>query len=107
VTVLDAGLPGHWEDFCAVLARLGHTVADIDAVLITHHDSDHAGNAERMLRRARRAESGLRTDLPGFPAVGRALHGAIVKGRVELVRPFRFEGGRGAADLADAAPALP
>jgi glyoxylase-like metal-dependent hydrolase (beta-lactamase superfamily II) len=48
VTVLDAGLPGHWRDFCAVLARLGHTVADIDAVLITHHHPRHARNAERM-----------------------------------------------------------
>jgi glyoxylase-like metal-dependent hydrolase (beta-lactamase superfamily II) len=48
VMVLDAGLPGHSRDFSAVLARLGHTVADINAVLITRDPPDQAGNAERM-----------------------------------------------------------
>jgi glyoxylase-like metal-dependent hydrolase (beta-lactamase superfamily II) len=48
LTVLDAGLPGDWRDFSSALARLGHEPADIDAVLITHHHPDHAGNAERL-----------------------------------------------------------
>ena len=48
LTVLDAGLPGHWRDFSSALARLGRAPADIDAVLITHHHPDHAGNAERL-----------------------------------------------------------
>jgi glyoxylase-like metal-dependent hydrolase (beta-lactamase superfamily II) len=48
LTVLDAGLPGDWEDFSSALARLGHSLGDIDAVLITHHHPDHAGNAERL-----------------------------------------------------------
>jgi glyoxylase-like metal-dependent hydrolase (beta-lactamase superfamily II) len=48
VTLLDAGLPGDWRDFCAALHRLGRTPSDIDAVLITHHHPDHAGNAERL-----------------------------------------------------------
>jgi glyoxylase-like metal-dependent hydrolase (beta-lactamase superfamily II) len=48
LTLLDAGLPRDWRDFCAALSRLGHTPADIDAVLITHHHVDHAGNAERL-----------------------------------------------------------
>jgi len=48
LTVLDAGLPGDWREFSARLSRLGHTPADIDAVLITHHHHDHAGNAERL-----------------------------------------------------------
>jgi glyoxylase-like metal-dependent hydrolase (beta-lactamase superfamily II) len=48
LTVLDAGLPGDWRQFCSALARLGHTPADVDAVLITHHHPDHAGNAERL-----------------------------------------------------------
>ena len=48
LTVLDAGLPGQWEAFNAALAQLGFTPADVDAVLITHHHPDHAGNAERL-----------------------------------------------------------
>lgn len=48
LTVLDAGLPGDWSDFCSALSRLDHALDDIDAVLITHHHPDHAGNAERL-----------------------------------------------------------
>jgi glyoxylase-like metal-dependent hydrolase (beta-lactamase superfamily II) len=48
LTLLDAGLPGDWREFASTLSRLGHTAADIDAVLITHHHPDHAGNAERL-----------------------------------------------------------
>jgi glyoxylase-like metal-dependent hydrolase (beta-lactamase superfamily II) len=48
LTVLDAGLPGDWRDFSSALSRLRHTPGDIDAVLITHHHPDHAGNAERL-----------------------------------------------------------
>jgi glyoxylase-like metal-dependent hydrolase (beta-lactamase superfamily II) len=48
LTVLDAGLPADWREFSSALARLGHTPADIDAVLITHHHPDHVGNAEHL-----------------------------------------------------------
>ena len=48
LTVLDAGLPGDWREFTEALSRLGHTPSDVDAVLITHHHPDHAGNAERL-----------------------------------------------------------
>jgi len=48
LTVLDAGVPGDWSEFSAALSGLGYTPADIDAVLITHHHPDHAGNAERL-----------------------------------------------------------
>jgi glyoxylase-like metal-dependent hydrolase (beta-lactamase superfamily II) len=48
LTLLDAGLPRDWRGFCSALSRLGHTPDDIDAVLITHHHLDHAGNAERL-----------------------------------------------------------
>ena len=48
LTLLDAGLPGDWRDFSGALSRLGHTAEDIEAVLITHHHPDHAGNAERL-----------------------------------------------------------
>ena len=48
LTVLDAGLPRDWRPFAAALSRLGRSPDDVDAVLITHHHRDHAGNAERL-----------------------------------------------------------
>jgi glyoxylase-like metal-dependent hydrolase (beta-lactamase superfamily II) len=48
LTVLDAGLPRDWRAFLVELSRLGHSPDDVDAVLITHHHRDHAGNAERL-----------------------------------------------------------
>jgi glyoxylase-like metal-dependent hydrolase (beta-lactamase superfamily II) len=48
LTVLDAGLPRQWNEFSSALSRLGYTLGDIDAVLITHHHPDHAGVAERL-----------------------------------------------------------
>jgi glyoxylase-like metal-dependent hydrolase (beta-lactamase superfamily II) len=46
--VLDAGLPRDWDEFAGALERLGHSPQNVDAVLITHHHPDHAGNAERL-----------------------------------------------------------
>lgn len=57
LTVLDAGLPGDWREFLSALRRLGHTPGDVDAVLITHHHRDHAGNAESLRSSGARAFS--------------------------------------------------
>jgi glyoxylase-like metal-dependent hydrolase (beta-lactamase superfamily II) len=48
LTVLDAGLPGDWREFSSALQRLGHAPTDVDALVITHHHPDHAGNATRL-----------------------------------------------------------
>lgn len=48
MTLIDAGLPGDWASFTAALGRIGLSLSDVDAVLITHHHMDHAGNAERL-----------------------------------------------------------
>jgi len=50
VTVVDAGLPGHWKDLLAELDSLGLSPADIKGVVLTHGDSDHIGFAERLRR---------------------------------------------------------
>lgn len=50
VTVIDAGLAGHWKDLLRELAAMGRTVDDVRGIILTHGDSDHIGFAERLRR---------------------------------------------------------
>ena len=46
LTLVDAGLPGFLGQLEAFLRERGRTVADIDALLLTHAHGDHVGIAE-------------------------------------------------------------
>jgi glyoxylase-like metal-dependent hydrolase (beta-lactamase superfamily II) len=48
VTVIDAGLTGHWRELTAELATLGRSLGDVRGVILTHGDTDHLGFAERL-----------------------------------------------------------
>jgi glyoxylase-like metal-dependent hydrolase (beta-lactamase superfamily II) len=50
VTVIDAGLSGHWRELIAELASMGRSLDDVRALLLTHGDTDHIGFAERLRR---------------------------------------------------------
>ncbi|RFU84486.1 MBL fold metallo-hydrolase [Streptomyces triticagri] len=50
ITVIDAGLAGHWRELTAELDAVGRTIADIRGVVLTHGDTDHLGFAERLRR---------------------------------------------------------
>ncbi|MCQ1950317.1 MBL fold metallo-hydrolase [Arthrobacter sp. zg-Y859] len=50
ITVIDTGLPGHWNDLLAELKSMGRSLDDIRGVVLTHGDSDHIGFAERLRR---------------------------------------------------------
>ena len=53
VTVVDAGLAGHWRELIAALASMGRSLDDIRGVVLTHGDTDHIGFAERLRREQR------------------------------------------------------
>jgi glyoxylase-like metal-dependent hydrolase (beta-lactamase superfamily II) len=50
VTVIDAGLAGHWRELRTELETIGRSLQDIRGVILTHGDSDHLGFAERLRR---------------------------------------------------------
>jgi glyoxylase-like metal-dependent hydrolase (beta-lactamase superfamily II) len=54
ITIVDAGLPGHWADLEREISAMGRSLDDVRALLLTHGDVDHVGFAERL-----RAERGV------------------------------------------------
>jgi glyoxylase-like metal-dependent hydrolase (beta-lactamase superfamily II) len=47
-TLLDTGLPSYVRNLRALLANLGRSIRDIDAVLLTHCHIDHMGAAKQV-----------------------------------------------------------
>jgi glyoxylase-like metal-dependent hydrolase (beta-lactamase superfamily II) len=50
VTVVDAGLAGHWRDLTDELSAMGRSIGDVRGLVLTHGDTDHIGFAERLRR---------------------------------------------------------
>ena len=50
VTIIDAGLPRYWHLLDGELARLGMTLDNVRALILTHGDTDHIGFAGRLSR---------------------------------------------------------
>ena len=50
VSIVDAGLSGHWSRLPAELAAMGRSLDDVRAIVLTHGHSDHIGYAERARR---------------------------------------------------------
>ncbi len=50
LTLVDAGFPGHYAVFIDGLAQMGKSLADLEAVILTHSHADHTGFAARLQR---------------------------------------------------------
>jgi glyoxylase-like metal-dependent hydrolase (beta-lactamase superfamily II) len=48
LTAVDSGLPGYAKSLEADLSEAGYKLGDVEAVVLTHSDSDHMGMAARM-----------------------------------------------------------
>ena len=70
VTVVDASVPRDYELLVAGLATLGRSIADVEAIVLTHAHSDHMGFAERLRVTTDAAVSVHRDDVA--VALGRA-----------------------------------
>lgn len=79
ITLIDAGLPGHWRDLQDELVAIGRPLSDVRGLVLTHGDSDHIGFAERLRREtgapvfvhaadAERARTGEKPKTPMGPA---------------------------------------
>ncbi|WP_209371679.1 MBL fold metallo-hydrolase [Brevibacterium renqingii] len=52
LTIVDAGVPTSWQSLLGALKRLGRSLEDIRALLLTHGHFDHIGFAERLRSQA-------------------------------------------------------
>jgi glyoxylase-like metal-dependent hydrolase (beta-lactamase superfamily II) len=50
LTLIDAGMPGHWSELERELSAMGRSIDDIRGLVLTHGDTDHTGFAERLRR---------------------------------------------------------
>jgi len=48
LTVVDAGMPSQFQQLPDVLSTLGHTMSEVEAIVLTHAHGDHLGSSARI-----------------------------------------------------------
>jgi glyoxylase-like metal-dependent hydrolase (beta-lactamase superfamily II) len=77
LTVIDAGVAGHWRDLMDELAAMGRSIADVRGLVLTHGDTDHIGFAERLSREH------------GVPVFVHEVDAPRARGEIEKATDFR------------------
>lgn len=49
--LLDAGFPGQTDDLASALGKHGFELDDVEILVLTHQDGDHAGGAQELVAR--------------------------------------------------------
>jgi glyoxylase-like metal-dependent hydrolase (beta-lactamase superfamily II) len=52
LTLVDSGLPGAADQIAGQLQEEGHTLSDLQAIVLTHSHGDHTGGAAELARRS-------------------------------------------------------
>ncbi len=78
-TMVDSGFGIYHDDLLWLLARMQINIGDIDQLLITHADADHAGGAARIPVKARMHAKTLEIMQRANRAYGSRLEGSILE----------------------------
>lgn len=53
ITVVDAGTPSQYQQLPGALARIGRSIDDVEAIVLTHAHGDHLGSSGRIADESR------------------------------------------------------
>lgn len=85
VTIVDAGLPTTWRYVPEALESIGHSLRDVEAIVLTHAHFDHVGFAARAQRE-------LEVPVYAHPADHRLAHHPYryARERTPFIYPFMY-----------------
>ncbi|ALW89163.1 MBL fold metallo-hydrolase [Deinococcus actinosclerus] len=72
LTLVDTGLPGMLEAITAELAQAGYALGQVRRVVVTHHDLDHIGSLEDIVRATGAEVYALEDEVPYVTGARRA-----------------------------------
>ncbi|GGK92300.1 MBL fold metallo-hydrolase [Deinococcus radiotolerans] len=72
LTLVDTGLPGQLEAITAELAQAGYALGQVRRVIVTHHDLDHIGSLEDVVRATNAEVYALDAEVPFITGERRA-----------------------------------
>jgi glyoxylase-like metal-dependent hydrolase (beta-lactamase superfamily II) len=63
-TLVDTGLPGHFDQIAAALAEVGLRVVDLKRIVVTHQDIDHVGCLHALVEESGASVLAHETEVP-------------------------------------------